>query len=68
MDKANQIPRAEQIPDKEADSHHLISSSDENGHSPGVLTLLNDQHFVLSCPKGDLFYEPSKAQLLRSEF
>lgn len=48
-------------------SHHLISSSDENGYSSGVLALLDDQHFVLSCPKCDLLHEPGKAQLLGRE-
>lgn len=48
-------------------SHHLISSSDENGHSSGVLALLDDQHFVLSCPERDLLHEPGKAQLLGRE-
>jgi hypothetical protein len=37
--------------DKELNSYHLISSSNENGHSSGVLTLLDDQHFVFSCAK-----------------
>lgn len=48
-------------------SYHLVSSSDENGHSSRVLTLLDNQHFVFCSAKRDLSHHTSKAQLLRGE-
>lgn len=36
---------------KDRNSYHLVSSSDENGHSSRVLTLLNNQHFVFCSAK-----------------
>lgn len=51
----------------ELSSHHLVSSSDEDGDGSGVLTLLDDQHLVLGRPERDLLHQPREAQLLRRE-
>ena len=48
-------------------SYHFVASTDENGHCPGVFALLDNQHVVLCCAKGDLLHQTSCAKLLRCQ-
>lgn len=43
--------------------YHFVPSTDENGNSPGVFALLDDQHVILCGAKGDLLYHTSCAKL-----
>lgn len=48
-------------------AYHFVASTDKNGYSPCVFTLLDDQHAVLCGAKGDLLYKTSQAKLLRCQ-
>ena len=50
-EKPNHVPNSEKTEDQQLRSHHLISSSDENGDGSGVLALLDDQHLVFGGPE-----------------
>ena len=54
------------LPEKERIdcTHHFVSSSDEDGDSSRVLTLLNHQHVVLGRTKTQLSHDSSSPQLL----
>lgn len=45
-------------------AYHFVASTDENGYSPGVFALLDDQHVILCSAKGDLLHHTSCAKLL----
>lgn len=48
-------------------AYHFVASTDENGYSPGVFALLDNQHVILCSAKGDLLHQTSCAKLLRSQ-
>lgn len=45
-------------------TYHFVASTDKNGYSPGVFTLLDDQHAIFCGTKGDLLYQTSQAKFL----
>lgn len=48
-------------------SYHLVASTDENSYCPGVFAVLDNQHVILCCAKGDLLHQASCAELLRCQ-
>lgn len=49
---------------KEHHAHHLVPPANEDGHGPGVLALLNDQHAVLGGAEADLLHQTGGAEFL----
>ena len=45
-------------------AYHFVASTNEDGNSPGVFALLDDQHVILCSAKGDLLHHTSCAKLL----
>lgn len=47
--------------------YHFVATADEDGHSPGVFALLDDQHVILGGAEGDLLHHTRRSELLRRQ-